>query len=173
MREIHPHSIIAGPYVLGWVDPRSWGSYDDTNYVTYELTRLVVGVQVLFTGISLPMAYLRKEALSLTVLLLPIMTTAWLVCALLIWGLIPSITFLEALCISAAITPTDPVLANSITKGRFADKHVPGNLKNIILAESGANDGLGFPFLFLALYLLYRNGEDAGTSVGTEIGRWV
>lgn len=159
--------------MLGWVDPRSWGSYDNTNYVTYELTRLVVGVQVLFTGISLPMKYLRKEALSLTVLLLPVMTTAWLVCGLLIWGLIPNVTFLEGLCIAAAITPTDPVLANSITKGRFADKHVPTNLKHIILAESGANDGLGFPFLYLALYLVFRNGPDTGTSIGTEVGRWV
>lgn len=186
-------SIITGPYVLGWIDPYSWGSMTDTNYVTYEFTRLVVGVQVLFTGISLPKAYLRKEALSLTVLLAGVMTVAWFISALLIWGLIPKLTYLEALTIAAAITPTDPVLANryvsrdlfrvniiltcvpsySITKGRFAEKHVPTNLRNIIVAESGANDGLGFPFLFMAIYLLARSGEDGGTSVGTEVGRWV
>lgn len=165
--------IITGPYVLGWIDPLSWGTMEETNYVTYELSRLVVGVQVLFTGISLPKAYLRKEAISLVVLLFGVMTIAWFVSALLIWGLIPHLTYLESLAISAAITPTDPVLANSITKGRFAEKHVPINLRNIIVAESGANDGLGFPFLFLALYLLARTGEDRGTSVGTEIGRWV
>lgn len=103
---------ITGPYVLGWVDPLSWGTTEDTNYVTYELARLVVGVQVLFTGISLPKAYLRKEAISLLVLLLGVMTVAWFVSALLVWGLIPGLTFLESLAISAAITPTDPVLAN-------------------------------------------------------------
>jgi NhaP-type Na+/H+ or K+/H+ antiporter len=141
--------------------------------VTYELTRLVVGVQVLFTGISLPKAYLRKEALSLGVLLVGVMTVAWFVSALLIWGLIPNLTYLESLTIAAAITPTDPVLANSITKGRFAERNVPTNLRNIIVAESGANDGLGFPFLFLGIYLLARSGGDAGTSIGTEVGRWV
>ena len=41
------------------------------------------------------------------------------------------------------------------------------------MAESGANDGLGFPFLFIAVYLIARTGEDRGTSVGTEVGRWI
>lgn len=165
--------IIVGPYVLNWVDPISWGTTEETNYVTYTFTRIVVGIQVLFCGISLPKAYLWREKLSLTILLFGIMTTAWFATALLIWGLIPNLTFLESLCIAAAVTPTDPVLANSITTGRYAEKHVPANVRNIIVAESGANDGLGFPFLYLAIYLLARTGEDAGTSVGTEVGRWV
>lgn len=177
--------IIVGPYVLGWLDPMSWSDEEVSRETTYQFTRLVVGIQVLFTGISLPKAYLRREIISLTVLLFGIMTTAWFVTALLIWGLIRlpaslapdgigySLTFLEALCIAAAVTPTDPVLANSITKGRYAEKHVPANVRNIILAESGANDGLGFPFLYLAIYLINRSSVDAGLSVGSEVGRWV
>ena len=50
--------------------------------------------------------------------------------------------------------PTDPVAANSIVQGRFADKYIPQHVRLIISAESGANDGLGFPFLFLAMYLM-------------------
>ncbi|CDW98363.1 hypothetical protein [Sporisorium scitamineum] len=165
--------IIVGPYVLNWVDPISWGNTQETNYVTYTFTRIVVGIQVLFCGISLPKAYLWKEKVSLIVLLFGIMTTAWFATALLFWGLIPNLTFLESLCIAAAVIPTDPVLANSITTGRYAEKHVPANVRNIIVAESGANDGLGFPFLYLAIYLLARTGEDKSSSVGTEIGRWV
>lgn len=165
--------IVTGPSVLGWIDPLSWGSTENTNYVTYELTRLVVGVQVLFTGITMPKAYLRKEALSLAVLLGIVMTITWFISSLLIWGLITDLTFLESLAIGAAVTPTDPVLSSSIIRGSFAERYLPVNLRNIILAESGANDGLGFPFLFLALYLAARTGEDRGTSVGTEIGRWL
>lgn len=165
--------IIVGPYVLNWVDPISWGNAEETNYVTYTFTRIVVGIQVLFCGISLPKAYLWREKLSLSILLFGIMTTAWFATALLIWGLIPNLTFLESLCIAAAVTPTDPVLANSITTGRYAEKHVPANVRNIIVAESGANDGLGFPFLYLAIYLLARTGEDKTYSVGKEVGRWV
>ncbi|KAE8221759.1 hypothetical protein CF319_g4934 [Tilletia indica] len=164
--------IIVGPYVLNWVNTDEWAEPETVNEITYQFTRLVLGTQVLFTGISLPAKYLRKEMLSLTVLLTIIMTTAWFVTSLLIWGLIPSLSFIEALTIGAAVTPTDPVLSNSIVKGRFADKHVPSAVRNIINAEAGANDGLGFPFIYLALYLLARFDQDRGTSVADEVGRW-
>lgn len=48
-----------------------------------------------------------------------------------------------------SFTATDPVLANSITKGRFAESHVPRHVRDIIVAESGANDGLGVPFIYV------------------------
>ncbi|KAL8865309.1 MAG: hypothetical protein Q9174_006956, partial [Haloplaca sp. 1 TL-2023] len=38
--------------------------------------------------------------------------------------------------------------------GKFADKNIPKELQRVIIAESGANDGLGYPFLFFALYLI-------------------
>ena len=164
--------IVIGPHVLNWVDPYSWADDTIINEVTYEISRLVIAVQVLFTGIALPEKYLRSEWKSLSVLLLVIMTIAWFITALLIWGLVKNVTFLEALCISSAVTPTDPVLANSITSGQYAEEHVPENVRHIILAESGANDGLGFPFMFLAVGLLVRTGVDKGTSVGEEIWRW-
>lgn len=65
------------------------------------------------------------------------------------------------------------MLAASITKGRYAEKHVPSNVRNLIVAESGANDGLGFPFIYLAIYLMRRTSVDAGENVGQEIWRWL
>lgn len=144
--------IILGPLTLKWFTPVTWSS--DFEYLTFQIARVVIAIQVLFTGISLPKAYLWREKMSLFTLLLPIMTIAWFICGLLIWGLIPGLTFLEALVIGSCVTPTDPVLANSICKGRFAEKHVPLHVREIILAESGANDGLGFPFLYIGLYLI-------------------
>jgi len=47
------------------------------------------------------------------------MLFAWFVTSLLIWGLIPGLTYLECLVIGACVTPTDPVLANSICKGEW------------------------------------------------------
>lgn len=164
--------IIVGPHVLNWVDPFSWSDSKTVNDVTYEVCRLVIAVQVLFTGISLPEKYLKKEWKSLSVLLFLIMTTAWFITALLVWGLIKDLTFLEALCISSCVTPTDPVLANSITSGRFAEEHVQEHVRHIILAESGANDGLGFPFLYMAVLLIARRSSDLGESIGQEIWRW-
>ncbi|ORY84201.1 Sodium/hydrogen exchanger family-domain-containing protein [Protomyces lactucae-debilis] len=50
--------------------------------------------------------------------------------------------------------PSDPVLANAIVKGRYAEKYVAEHIRDIISAEAGLNDGLGYPFLFLAVYSL-------------------
>jgi sodium/hydrogen antiporter len=96
----------------------------------------------------------------------------WLCSSLIIWGLVPNIPLLHALAIGACITPTDPVLSNSIVKGKFADKNVPKDLQKIIIAESGANDGLGYPFLFLALYLIKYLGPDQDGNAGTAISLW-
>jgi NhaP-type Na+/H+ or K+/H+ antiporter len=52
------------------------------------------------------------------------------------------------------ITPTDPVLAHSVIKGKFANRYIPMHLRDFLSAESGANDGLGFPFLMLPVYML-------------------
>ena len=45
-------------------------------------------------------------------------------------------------------------MASSVVgKGKFA-KRVPGHLRNLLSAESGSNDGMAFPFLYLALYII-------------------
>jgi len=57
--------------------------------------------------------------------------------------------------------------------GRFAEKYVPLEVRNILLAEAAANDGLGFPFLFMALYLILRKEVDHPVhSIGGAIGEW-
>ncbi|KAF9345841.1 hypothetical protein BGX26_002678 [Mortierella sp. AD094] len=99
-------------------------------------------------------------------MLVPLMVLMWLTSALLIWGLIPKLGYLEAMMIAACITPTDPVLSNSVVKGRFAEKHVPPRLRYLLSAESGVNDGMGVPFLFLAYYLLVES------STGVAVGKW-
>jgi NhaP-type Na+/H+ or K+/H+ antiporter len=103
------------------------------------------------------------------------MTAMWLCSSLIIWGMVPHLPFLHALAIAACVTPTDPVLSNSIVKGKFADKNVPKSLQKIIIAESGANDGLGYPFLFIALYLIkYTGMGGAGQPGGASkaMGYW-
>lgn len=82
------------------------------------------------------------------------------------------IHFVEALVVGACVTPTDPVLSNSIVKGKFADKNIPKELQKIIIAESGANDGLGYPFLFLPLYLIQHSGLGSDHSTANAIGAW-
>jgi len=112
--------IAFGPIGANIFDPNGWS--EDSDYLTRQISRIVIAIQVLFTGIALPKAYLRKEWKSLATLLGPVMTTAWFVTSLLVWGLIPGLTFLESLVIGACVTPTDPVLANSVCKGESGDR---------------------------------------------------
>jgi NhaP-type Na+/H+ or K+/H+ antiporter len=50
--------------------------------------------------------------------------------------------------------------------GKFARKHVPINLRQLLSAESAANDGLAYPFLTLTLYLTLDKSDDVA------IGHW-
>jgi NhaP-type Na+/H+ or K+/H+ antiporter len=173
-------SLIAGvvfsPHATNFVRPLEYtGSQADLNAVTLYFSRLVLGVQLVLAGVQLPSRYLKLEWKPLALLLGPIMTSMWLISSLLIWAMVPHLPFLHALAVGACVTPTDPVLSNTIVKGKFADKNIPKNLQKIIVAESGANDGLGYPFLFFALYLIKYAGQGgAGQEggVGKAFGLW-
>ncbi|EAQ83962.1 hypothetical protein CHGG_10366 [Chaetomium globosum CBS 148.51] len=103
------------------------------------------------------------------------MAAMWMATSLLVWALVPGIPLLHALAIGSCVTPTDPVLSAVIVKGKFADHNVPKDLQKIIIAESGANDGLGYPFLFFALYLIKYIGDGATPGDGgarVAMGMW-
>lgn len=94
----------------------------------------------------------------------------WACSSAVIWLLVPGLPLLHALAVAACITPTDPVLSSTIVKGKWADENVPGDLQQIIVAESGANDGLGYPFLFIALYLIKYAATAEGSSAAVGGG---
>ncbi|RKF65463.1 Na antiporter 1 [Golovinomyces cichoracearum] len=146
--------IMFGPHAANLIDPMSWGN---TDQVTLEFSRIVLVVQCFAVGVELPKYYVEKHWRSVTFLLLPVMTCGWMVTSLIIWWMIPPLNWLDSLCVSACVTATDPVLASSVVgKGKFA-RRVPKHLRDLLSAESGSNDGMAFPFIYLALYLIeYR-----------------
>ncbi|RCH92529.1 hypothetical protein CU098_009453, partial [Rhizopus stolonifer] len=143
--------ILCGPVGFNLINIDGWIYKED---VTRQFTRIVIAIQVMAAGISLPKAYLKKEGRSLLALLGPVMISMWIISGVCVWYFVPRLSFLESLMIASCFTPTDPVLANSIVQGHFAEQYVPPNIRHLIIAESGANDGLGYPFLFLAMYLI-------------------
>ncbi|KAF7859610.1 hypothetical protein EAF04_008689 [Stromatinia cepivora] len=168
--------VAMSPHAADFVRPLDYtGSVANLNTATLYFSRLVLGVQLVLAGVQLPSRYLKLEWKALTLLLGPIMTVMWLSSSLLVWGMVPNLSFLHALAVGACVTPTDPVLSNSIVKGKFADKNIPKELQKIIVAESGANDGLGYPYLFLALYLIKYTGDGGPGQTGgasKAIGLW-
>lgn len=83
-------------------------------------------------------AYLRKKWRALATLLGPVMLGMWLVSSVIVYLLFHgdgSFSWLESMVLGACITPTDPVLASSIVKGRFAEKHIPEHVRDLLSAE--------------------------------------
>lgn len=146
--------VIFGPHAANLIDPVSWGRVDET---TLEFSRIVLVVQCFAVGVELPKYYMEKHWKSVVFLLLPVMTAGWLITSLVIWWMFPILSWLESLVVAACVTATDPVLASSVVgKGKFA-KRVPKHLRDLLSAESGCNDGMAFPFVYLSLYLLQEN----------------
>lgn len=154
--------IIFGPVALNIFNPFTWG---DTETITMELSRIVLIVQVFAVGVELPKAYMYRHWRSLLLVLVPVMSFGWVVSSGFISCLIPGLSFVclsyylllikvDSLVVGACVTATDPVLASSVVgKGNFG-KRVPGHLRNLLSAESAANDGFAFPFLYLGLYII-------------------
>jgi sodium/hydrogen antiporter len=142
--------IIFGPHAANLINPLEWGNPDQ---ITLEFSRIVLVVQCFAVGVELPKSYMERHWKSVVFLLLPVMTYGWLVTSLFIWWMIEPLTWLESLICAACVTATDPVLASSVVgKGKFA-KRVPKHLRDILSAESGCNDGMAFPFIYLSIYL--------------------
>ncbi|KAJ0158986.1 putative Na(+)/H(+) antiporter C3A11.09 [Colletotrichum tanaceti] len=153
--------IIFGPHAANLIDPKSWGNVD---LVTIEFSRIVLVVQCFAVGVELPKFYMEKHWRSVTLLLIPVMTIGWLIVSLFIWWLIDPLSWLESLVIAACVTATDPVLASSVVgKGKFA-KRVPKHLRDLLSAESGCNDGMAFPFVYLGIYLIQEHMDAKATT---------
>jgi NhaP-type Na+/H+ or K+/H+ antiporter len=156
--------IAFGPKGLDWIISRdSTGNLRDLATLFYHTSKMVLAVQTMAAGVSLPRAYIFRHWQSLLTLLGPVMVLVWIVGSIIVWIIFHRhISWLEAMMLGACIAPTDPVLVNSIIRGRFADTHVPSHLRTLITAESGANDGAALPLLMLPLLILLGRTHDPG-----------
>lgn len=174
---VNPHGIVAS-------NGTSEEAVNLVESTTQDFARLALSIQVCLVGAQLPCKYLYLQWRSLLIMLGPGMLGMWMISALFTWAIICVVEptggivrmpFLYAMAIGACITPTDPVLSNTIVKGRWADRHVPNEVTQLISAESGANDGLGYPFLYLALYLIKyvgTSGYEGSPGDGAAAGPW-
>jgi NhaP-type Na+/H+ or K+/H+ antiporter len=155
--------IIFGPECLNLLSPQKWGVEDN---VTQEAARLIVGLQVFTAGVELPKMYFNRHWKSVAMMLGPVMTFSWLITALFTWLVIQT-KWTTALTISACLAPTDPVLAASVLAESTFSRRVPRRLRNLLSAESGCNDGVSYPFLFIGLLFLIE------PTTGGAVKEWV
>ncbi|HYI06132.1 MAG TPA: cation:proton antiporter, partial [Reyranella sp.] len=130
-----------------------------TNPEIWELTTEIVVIVVLFaTGLRIDDLGgwpLWRPTLGLLAVTMPLTIAA---VAALGW-MLTGLTLAGALLLGAVLAPTDPVLAGDIQVGppREGREHP---VRFTLTTEAGLNDGLAFPFVYLALHVA-AGGFDA------------
>lgn len=150
------YGLIVGPHALDWFSPKTWGNSD---YITSEISRIVLVVQIFAVAAELPKKYILRNWFSLLVVLIPVMTYGWILSSVFIWKLVPTLRWVEALAIAACVTATDPVLSAAVVGKGGISSQIPVHLRNLLSAESACNDGMAFPFALLALNILKHEGH--------------
>ena len=90
------------------------------------------------------------------------------------WGL--GLAPATALLLGAVLAPTDPVLAGDVQVGAPASRRRPRKRKSrsderhevrfALTSEAGLNDGLAFPFVYAAIFLLEKGTSSLARPVG-------
>lgn len=160
-------AVFALPLGLEFPDPLEQGK------VTERLTELGVIIALMGAGLKLdrPPRWLSWRS---TWLLLGItMPLTIAAAALLGWwvaGFVPA----TAVLLGAVIAPTDPVLATEVQVGAPGEGYVSSTeeaedeVRFSLTAEAGLNDGLAFPFTYMAIAMAV-----AGAAPGNWFGSWL
>ncbi|KAG2447754.1 hypothetical protein HYH02_007212 [Chlamydomonas schloesseri] len=128
---------------------------ETTRTILLEMTRLTIVVQVMTTALELPTGLVVRQWWPLLLLLGPVLAAGWWLAMLLVWGIM-GFEWKVACLVGACVTATDPVLAHAIVQGTFAETLLPGRLRDLMSAESAANDGFAYPFVMLPILLLTK-----------------
>ncbi|WP_134671520.1 cation:proton antiporter [Halorussus marinus] len=133
--------------------------------VTERLTELVVIVALMGAGLKLDRPFsFRSWGLTWRLLLIVMPLTIFVTAALGLWvvGTLPA----TAVLLGAIVAPTDPVLASDVgatePTEETDDEIDPGNQEDevrfALSSEAGLNDGLAFPFTYLAIAMAGASG---------------
>jgi sodium/hydrogen antiporter len=108
---------------------------------------------------------LRQDAGPVVRLLVPGLLLTIVFGTVLSLGLFPGITLGLALLIGAALAPTDAALGQPV----ITDQRVPARIRRILNVESGLNDGIATPFVYVALALATAEATGAEVSIGGAV----
>lgn len=142
--------IFALPLGLPNPDP-----VEHSTFATH-LAEFCVTVALTGTGLKIDRKFsLRRWRVPLRlVLILMVLTIAGLVAAA-HW--LAGLTLASAVLLAGTLAPTDPVLAGDVQVGNPGEGR-EDNVRFALTGEAGLNDGLAFPFVYLAVALLPLTG---------------
>ena len=120
-----------GPIGSGVAGVAAWG---DREAIVEQVARLTLTIDLMGVALCLPWAFLRRQRRALATMLGLVMPLMWLTGALLA-HLIVGLPLWPALLVGAILSPTDPVVASTITTGALARENLPGRVRNLLAAE--------------------------------------
>lgn len=139
---------------IGWIaiDPREAGL--DLKLIEH-LTEIIVIVALAAAGLAVDTRAGRTEWQHAWLLIA--VTMPLTIAALVLLGLWIGMALPAALLLGAAMAPTDPVLAREVQVGG-PTKGQEDDVRLSLTTESGLNDGLAFPFVWLAIVVAGASG---------------
>lgn len=141
--------ILVGPDVLHIIES---APAEKEMKILKTACEFTIAMALMATTLRLPHHFFRKDVVTLSNLVIFGMILMWLLSAGALYLVLDNFSFAECLLLGAIITPTDPVVASTLTTGATAKKYLPGFLRNSLAFEAGVNDGLAYPIVFLSLY---------------------
>jgi NhaP-type Na+/H+ or K+/H+ antiporter len=117
--------------------------------ITLHLTELIVIISLMGTGIKIDRDFSFKKWNTPLRLISIAMFLCIGVCYLFGIGFL-SLSLPSAILLGAVLAPTDPVLASDVQVGPPNDK-TKSETKFSLTSEAGLNDGMAFPFVWLAI----------------------
>lgn len=152
------YAAFALPLGLPALDPIG----DETmSLATEYLTEFIVIASLLAAGIAIDRPFSLHGWGQVNRLILLAMPFTVAAIALLGWGWL-GLAPASAILLGAALAPTDPVLAKSVAVGPPGDDE-RDDVRFDLTVESGLNDGLAFPFTYLAIAAVGTAGVGAWT----------
>ncbi|KAI9205259.1 Sodium/hydrogen exchanger family-domain-containing protein [Polychytrium aggregatum] len=155
--------IAFGPIAANLLNPFEWPG--DIQQITLQFSQIVIAIQVMAAAVTLPKEFWLRRWKSLLILLGPVMLYMWISTAVILYFVL-GLPLFVSLIVGACTAPTDPVLANSIVNGRFADMYISIPVRRILSGESACNDGLAVPLFYLGLYFIEKGAS------GTTLWYW-
>jgi sodium/hydrogen antiporter len=153
--------ILIGPFAINLIDMSEWGNQ---HVILEYVTSIALAIALMEIALRLPKKEFMEHLRSYIFLLGALMPMMWLVTGLIVWLLL-DLPFWLSLLIGAVLTPTDPIVASSVVTGPVAERFLPTRIRDTLWAESGANDGLAFPFVMLPILVLAESFTGA-------LGEW-
>ena len=132
---------------------------------TVHITELVVIISLMGTGLKIDERFSFKRwavpfRLVTITMLLTIAIIAFLSMQILGFNLS------SAILLGAVLAPTDPVLASDVQVGPPLEKE-KNDVRFALTAEAGMNDGMAFPFVWLAIVVALNSADSS------VIGEWL